>query len=116
MQTINNHLDNGCHSPSASSHPPPSPSKNKGKQKQEWTQLFQGAGSGAGAKKGKGNSRAAELDEHTEPLPKVAYDTVTQKRIREILTEYELSTAGDKNTLAARHSQCVASMLICSAQ
>ncbi|EKM55961.1 uncharacterized protein PHACADRAFT_209467 [Phanerochaete carnosa HHB-10118-sp] len=109
MKEINNHLDAGCPPPSSSGLiSPPTPSKDKGKQKQEWSQFFDGAGARPSAKKGRGKARAPELNnEYTEPLPKVAYDTVTQKRLREILEEYGLSTAGDKNMMAARHSRYV---------
>lgn len=49
--------------------------------------------------------RAAE--EELEPLPKVAYDTISQKRLREILDEQGLATAGDKAAMVARHSRSV---------
>ncbi|KIP02641.1 hypothetical protein PHLGIDRAFT_285698 [Phlebiopsis gigantea 11061_1 CR5-6] len=110
MQNINNHIDQGCPSPKdADLDVLLSPSsKSKGKQKQEWSKLFQGGGAGSattGSKKGKGKSRGADQD--ADPLPKIAYDTVTQKRLREILEELDLPTTGDRATMSARHSRWV---------
>lgn len=45
------------------------------------------------------------VDQESEPLPKVAYDTVTQKRLREILDEQGLPSTGDKAAMTARHSR-----------
>ena len=38
-------------------------------------------------------------------LPKLNYHTMKEKQIRELLSQVELSTTGDKNTLMARHQQ-----------
>ena len=47
-----------------------------------------------------------ELDmDNAEPLPKMAYDTVSIKTIRERLSEYSLPTEGEKPVLAARHQR-----------
>ena len=59
MKNINNHLDNGCPSPTPSE-VRASMSPSKGKQKQQWTKIFQGSGDGApvsGSKKGKGRAK-----------------------------------------------------------
>lgn len=41
------------------------------------------------------------------PLPKMAYDTVTTKTIRERLSEYSLPTEGEKPALVTRHQRLV---------
>jgi E3 ubiquitin-protein ligase RAD18 len=51
------------------------------------------------------------VDEHAEPLPKVAYDTISQKRLREILEEQELPATGDRPAMVARHARYVVSTL-----
>ncbi|GJE87930.1 RING-finger-containing E3 ubiquitin ligase [Phanerochaete sordida] len=106
LKTINNHIDAGCPSPASSGLTSPcSPlPKDKGKQKQQWSQLFQGA---PAARKGKGKARGHPLEEQAEPLPKIAYDTVTQKRLRDVLEEYGLAATGDRQTMAARHARFV---------
>ncbi|KAH9923954.1 uncharacterized protein BXZ73DRAFT_103687 [Epithele typhae] len=48
-----------------------------------------------------------ELDEASEPLPKVAYDIHPQKRIVEMLAEWSLSTHGSKDALVRRHKRWV---------
>ena len=49
--------------------------------------------------------RSRGIDQDTDPLPKIAYNTVTQKRLREILEELDLPTTGDRSAMAARHSR-----------
>ena len=39
-------------------------------------------------------------------LPKLNYHTMKEKQIRELLSQAELGTTGDKNVLMARHQQC----------
>ena len=43
--------------------------------------------------------------ESAEPLPKVSYHTLKERRIREMLMEYDLPTNGDKDALASRHQR-----------
>ena len=48
---------------------------------------------------------ARAVDQEVEPLPKAAYDTMTQKRLRKILEEQGLPSTGDKVAMSARHSR-----------
>ena len=55
-------------------------------------------------------SRAAadDLDfDKADPLPKMAYDTLPAKTIRERLGEFGLPIDGEKPTLIARHQRSV---------
>jgi E3 ubiquitin-protein ligase RAD18 len=46
----------------------------------------------------------AELD---TPLPKVSYAVLKDRQIRDLLAENDLSTAGDRSQLIARHERSV---------
>ncbi len=46
----------------------------------------------------------AELD---APLPKASYAVLKDKQIRDLLAAHDLSTAGDRSQLIARHERCV---------
>ncbi|KAI0094075.1 hypothetical protein BDY19DRAFT_920684 [Irpex rosettiformis] len=96
---INRHLDDNCKPLSTIRSPTP---KKRKIQTQEWSRLF---GNDSFANKGKARSKPLpELDiKEAESLPKMAYDTVTAKTIRERLSEYSLPTEGEKPALAARH-------------
>lgn len=41
------------------------------------------------------------------PIPKVAYHTLKEKRLREMLSDHDLPTTGDKDTLIRRHERWV---------
>ena len=49
----------------------------------------------------------SDEDAFNDPLPKVAYDTQSLKRIKQLLRDQGLSDTGDKPALVARHEQCV---------
>ncbi len=49
--------------------------------------------------------RSNESEDSSAPLPKLAYGTMKEKGIRELLLKYSLSTHGDKAALVARHRQ-----------
>lgn len=49
--------------------------------------------------------RSNGSEDPNAPLPKLAYGTMKEKGIRELLLIYGLSTHGDKATLVARHRQ-----------
>ncbi|KAF9793309.1 hypothetical protein BJ322DRAFT_997290 [Thelephora terrestris] len=85
FDTINVHIDNGCKSTSTPSKP---------KQKAEWSKVF--------SKKSKDSTQESDPDHR---LPKLNYHTMKEKQIRELLSQAELSTTGDKNALMARHQQ-----------
>ncbi|KAF9653854.1 hypothetical protein BDM02DRAFT_1100456 [Thelephora ganbajun] len=85
FDAINMHIDSGCKSTSTPSKP---------KQKAEWSKVF--------SKRSKDSAQESDPDRR---LPKLNYHTMKEKQIRELLSQAELSTAGDKNALTARHQQ-----------
>ncbi|KAI0713463.1 hypothetical protein C8Q76DRAFT_731505 [Earliella scabrosa] len=128
FDVINPHIDSGCTrhlaessstNGASSSSNPSSKSANKSKQKQQWSSIFGGTGSSSAGSKGKdkdkdkdkskGKARATpDLDDpELEHLPKVAYDIHPQKRIAEMLAEWDLPTHGDKAALVRRHKRWV---------
>ena len=56
----------------------------------------------SGKSRGKHNE-----DDNAAPLPKVSYDTLKDKKIRELLAEEKLPTTGDRATCVERHKKCV---------
>ncbi|KAL1715251.1 hypothetical protein EV715DRAFT_207902 [Schizophyllum commune] len=46
-------------------------------------------------------------DDNAAPLPKVSYDTLKDKKIRELLAEEKLPTTGDRATCVERHKKWV---------
>lgn len=46
-------------------------------------------------------------DPSATPIPKVAYRTLKDKRLREMLSDHDLPTTGDKDTLIRRHERWV---------
>ncbi|CAL1703473.1 unnamed protein product [Somion occarium] len=103
---INQHLDQGCKSTS-DFETGSSSSGSKGKQKQDWRKLFSaGEGSTSSGNKGKGKLKTkAKVDDDASPIPKVAYHTLKEKRLREMLADHDLPNNGDKDTLIKRHER-----------
>ncbi|KAF5379869.1 hypothetical protein D9757_007208 [Collybiopsis confluens] len=112
-QKINQHLDNDCQDE-------PEPGRST---KYQWDHIL-GSKSQLGKsanKKGKERSvlptssyvagaawfNRASSEEKDSPLPKKSYDTLKDKTIKEFLREHDLSTAGDRKTLVARHQRWV---------
>ncbi|KAJ7771607.1 hypothetical protein B0H16DRAFT_189580 [Mycena metata] len=79
-EEINKHMDNKC-APSPSNAPPKS-------QKAAWSSLMQGPKS-----KGKEKEKAPAVDEY---LPKVSYDTLKDKQLKDKLAEQGLAVTGDR--------------------
>jgi hypothetical protein len=52
--------------------------------------------------------RGKELE---DPLPKVSYDTMKDKQIKNLLSEHNLSIVGDRDKLIARHRRYVLPLL-----
>lgn len=50
----------------------------------------------------RGRADDAELD---DPLPKVSYQTLKEKAIKQLLTEHKLVTTGDRAACVARHKR-----------
>ncbi|KAH8833916.1 hypothetical protein DL96DRAFT_1578830 [Flagelloscypha sp. PMI_526] len=84
---INEHMDSGC-ADFFASRPPPSKT--------------QRGSSGSSSKSGQ-----TKTDVEQDPLPKVAYDTLKDKQLKERLSEHDLSIVGDRKTLVERHQQWV---------
>ncbi|KAG9225930.1 hypothetical protein CCMSSC00406_0006448 [Pleurotus cornucopiae] len=92
---INTHMDSGCskHVVSRRSTQPT--------QATRWQGIFTGDNNSKGKQKSSGS------EDSNAPLPKLAYGTMKEKAIRELLVEHGLSTHGDKAALVARHRQWV---------
>ncbi|KAJ7632106.1 hypothetical protein FB45DRAFT_911472 [Roridomyces roridus] len=80
---LNAHMDKNC--------APPVSTSDKS-QKTQWSDIM--------GSKSKGK---AKVDQ--DPLPKVAYDTLKEKQLRDKLTEHGLSTSGTHAQMVARHQQ-----------
>jgi E3 ubiquitin-protein ligase RAD18 len=52
-----------------------------------------------------GQRFSAQQSDPDHRLPKLNYHTMKEKQIRELLSQAELSTTGDKSVLVARHQQ-----------
>ena len=87
IDKINEHIDSGCKMPVSSDNT---------KQKNAWNKIFD--------TRPKGKARASDEDEG-KYLPKASYTVLKDKQLRELLSKYELSTAGDRNALIARHQR-----------
>ncbi|PAV23316.1 dna repair [Pyrrhoderma noxium] len=94
LKLVNPHIDSGCERYIITSelNRPQSSSKSA------WSNVFD-----SHAKKG----RDKRLDEYSERLPKQNYSVVKDKRLRELLADYQLATTGSREQLIARHSQFV---------
>ncbi|KAG9008841.1 E3 ubiquitin-protein ligase rad18 [Tulasnella sp. JGI-2019a] len=103
---INEHLDNGCITPSSA----PSRKKKKtgdgGEGKRAWQNIFNGA---ASSTRRSTNSKVATYTARStsppERLPREAYDTLKDKQLRERLARFDLSTTGSRAKLQARHER-----------
>ncbi|KAJ6606420.1 hypothetical protein DFH09DRAFT_1120145 [Mycena vulgaris] len=89
---INRHMDNNC----GPTGPTKSVAPSSNSQKTQWSTLMQGA------PKAKDKGRTTEDD---YPLPKVSYDTLKEKQLRDKLVEHGLSTTGERTVLVRRHKQ-----------
>ncbi|KAJ7090341.1 hypothetical protein B0H15DRAFT_838224 [Mycena belliarum] len=91
FKEINGHMDNNCEVKSSA---PPSKS-----QKSQWSDLMRGAPTS----KGKGKEKMAESE--GDRLPKVSYDTLKEKQLRDKLMAHGLPTTGERATLTRRHQR-----------
>ncbi|EJD06122.1 uncharacterized protein FOMMEDRAFT_166391 [Fomitiporia mediterranea MF3/22] len=105
-RNANEHIDSGCKSFLA---------RPKGKQadtKSAWNNILgKTNGSSKPASRGKGKKKPISSRENEggtiERLPKPSYSVLKDKKVREMLAEQELSTAGSREQLIARHTQFV---------
>ncbi|THV07989.1 hypothetical protein K435DRAFT_833278 [Dendrothele bispora CBS 962.96] len=95
LKDINIHIDNGCKEKAD-----PSSSKS------QWAGILGTKSQTAKSTKRKGKEVVSSDDEDL-PLPKKSYGTLKDKAIKELLSEHNLPTTGDRNTLIARHQQWV---------
>ncbi|KAF7294703.1 DNA repair protein [Mycena indigotica] len=84
MDNINYHIDSGC----ATSLQSPKSQNSKA----QWSSIM--------GPKSKGKEKESD-----DRVPKLAYDTLTQKQLRERLERLGLLTTGDHSVLVARHQQ-----------
>ncbi|KAJ7702227.1 hypothetical protein B0H17DRAFT_1043261 [Mycena rosella] len=96
---INTHMDNNC-APISSVSAAKSGAPTSKTQKTQWSDLMRGQ---PPKSKGKGKDKAAEDDDY--PLPKVSYDTLKEKQLRDKLAEHGLPTTGDRPVLTRRHQR-----------
>ncbi|KAJ6488500.1 hypothetical protein C8R47DRAFT_481440 [Mycena vitilis] len=89
---LNRHMDNGC---ATSSLVKPSAPSSKS-QKTLWSDIMQPKS------KGKEKDRAPAEEDH---LPKVSYDTLKDKQLKDKLLEHGLSVTGDRTIWIARHQR-----------
>ncbi|KAJ7581489.1 hypothetical protein C8J56DRAFT_266020 [Mycena floridula] len=89
-EKINQHLDNNCSIPIAKSK-----ADSGSERKDAYSMLM--------SPKGKGKEKA-EIPED-DPIPKVSYDTLKEKQIKDLLQEHGLSLAGDRHIMATRHQK-----------
>ncbi|KAF8191431.1 hypothetical protein K438DRAFT_1830497 [Mycena galopus ATCC 62051] len=91
---LNRHMDNNC--ATVSSHKPLSKmsTPNSEKAKNAWSFM---------RPKSKGKEKEKSSDE--DRLPKVSYDTLKDRQLKEKLTDLGLSTVGDRAAWIARHKQ-----------
>ncbi|EMD34430.1 hypothetical protein CERSUDRAFT_97689 [Gelatoporia subvermispora B] len=119
---INQHIDSGCLSYLSEA----SSSGARGEQKMQWSKLF---GNTESTRKGKDKGKAKAKDRHAnndafrrpayqsgsdiddlfnaDPLPKMSYDVLKDKRIQEYLMEHDLPTTGSRDACIARHQKWV---------
>ncbi|KAL1744206.1 hypothetical protein HDZ31DRAFT_39179 [Schizophyllum fasciatum] len=93
---VNTHIDSGCKrllfTPKSTKDPTASSSATA------WSKLLDS---------GKQPRDKQREDESTSPLPKVSYDTLKDKKIRELLANEKLPTTGERETCVARHKKWV---------
>ncbi|KAG6853439.1 hypothetical protein C0991_004364 [Blastosporella zonata] len=93
FKTINLHMDKGCKdSPPISVKSTTSTS--------DWKKLM---AKPSATTKGKQKDNDSTNDDY--PLPKASYDTLKDKKIKEMLVEYGLPTSGDRNLWIQRHQR-----------
>ncbi|KAI9568981.1 hypothetical protein HD554DRAFT_2021105 [Boletus coccyginus] len=98
FQVINTHMDGpDCGQKPLSKTNKPSNSNAK----TQWSKLL-----GSKPKKGK-NMDNSDPDDTMERLPKVSYDVLKDKALRELLSSQQLPVSGDRNTRIARHRRWV---------
>ncbi|KAG6821052.1 hypothetical protein H0H93_007211 [Arthromyces matolae] len=88
FKSINSHMDNGCKD---------LPSLSARSATADWQKLM------SRPSKGKQKDNGSDDDEH--PLAKAPYDTLKDKKLKEMLNEQGLPTNGDRNQLVQRHSR-----------
>ncbi|KAG8882474.1 E3 ubiquitin-protein ligase rad18 [Tulasnella sp. 331] len=107
---INEHLDNGCVTPSSA------PSRRKriktvgtgdgGEGKRAWQNIFNGtASSSKKSNNAKNSNHASRSASPPVRLPREAYDTLKDKQLRERLSRFDLATTGTRAKLQARHER-----------
>ncbi|KAF8919257.1 hypothetical protein CPB85DRAFT_1172246, partial [Mucidula mucida] len=87
---INQHLDKGCTTTDSKS------------TKDAWSKLM----TGKKPVNGKGKTNTPDIDEDS-PLPKVSYDTLKDKQLKDLLVKQGLSVIGDRQQLINRYQRWV---------
>ncbi|KAK7449612.1 E3 ubiquitin-protein ligase rad18 [Stygiomarasmius scandens] len=95
FKNINKHIDDGCKD-----------KPDRAKSKSQWAGILGAKSQATKSGKRKGKEPASDDDEDL-PLPKKSYGTLKDRAIRELLSEHNLPTTGDRNTLISRHQQWV---------
>lgn len=104
FDVINQHIDSNCRKFSAGEQ---SSSKEKNNQKQQWSKVFDKGGVASSTRRSKEKERDTSKTPDEGYLPKVAYHTLKDKRINDLLNEYDLPTSGDRAAGIRRHEKWV---------
>ncbi|KAL5490559.1 RAD18 [Sanghuangporus weigelae] len=102
-RNVNGHMDSNCRSFLAK---PKSGQVNT----KDWNRILgNGSSKSTSRIKGKMQQRETLTDPggHVERIPKPSYKLLKDKKLREMLSEYQLSTSGSREQLIARHTQFV---------
>ncbi|GJJ12250.1 hypothetical protein Clacol_006491 [Clathrus columnatus] len=102
MSSINSHIDNGCKGYLAREDPKLGGS-DKLKSKAAWNSIFK-----QDKRKIYNSPQDSEIPDHDSKLPKVSYGTLTLSGLKTLLSDFGLSTTGDKDALIARHERWIA--------
>jgi len=98
FQVINSHMDG----PDCGRKPPSKATNSSNPNvKNQWAKLL-------GGKSNKGKEKdSSDVDDAMERLPKVSYDVLKDKALKELLTSQQLPVSGDRNARITRHRRWV---------
>ncbi|KAJ8592629.1 hypothetical protein M405DRAFT_732940 [Rhizopogon salebrosus TDB-379] len=98
MEDVNTHIDSGCKKKMLAN----TTSTSKLGAKDQWSKIW-----GSSLKQGKDRVNGNDADSETERIPKVSYDVLKDKQLKDLLQTHTLSTHGDRKTWIARHRRWV---------
>ena len=97
------HIESGCRNFLAS----PDADTGKANAKNAWSKVLGGnALASTSRPSSKGRAKDKETLTGNDRIPKPPYDVLKDKKIRELLSEYDLPTTGTREQMIGRHTQC----------